>query len=171
MLEYLAAFLAGLHTLGAAIGAGGALYAEVIYTKSMQDNHIDAVERRWFSITYKALSWGMFLVLVTGIALIIVQFFLPNSPQDVLYAPLWMQNTLAFVITIAAWFMSRRAIPWWFGSSLIFTGWWMMLALDAWQALSIPYLSLVFLYIISVFIAGGFWEYMRILIATDTKTA
>jgi hypothetical protein len=72
-----------------------------------------------------------------------------------------MQNTLAIIITIAAWLMSRRAFPWWLGSSVVFAGWWMMLVLDAWQGISVPYLTLLFAYVISVFIAGGIWSYIR----------
>jgi hypothetical protein len=161
MLESLAILLGGLHTIGAALGAGGALYAELFYTKAIADGRIDTHERAWFSTTYFGLAWGMLIVLLSGLALIIVQYFLPDSPQAVLYAPLWMQNTLALVVTFAAWLMSRRSLPWWLGSSLVFAGWWMMLALDAWQGVSVPYLTLLFIYVLAVFGSGFFWSYMR----------
>ncbi len=163
MLEILANALAGLHIVGAAIGAGGALYAEINYLKSMNSELETYLERQWFTITFNSLAWGMFVVLLSSIMLTIVQFFIPDGPQNVLHSALWMQHTLAFIIIIAAWFLSRRAFPWWFGSSLVFSGWWMLFALDAWLTDSVPYLTLIFSYVLFVFVSGAFWEYMRVL--------
>ncbi len=161
MLEILANALAGFHTIGAAIGAGGALYAEIFYLKSLATEPQDALERQWFTITFNTLAWGMFVVLFSSVALTITQFFLPDGPQYVLHSPLWMQHTLSVIIILAAWFLSRRAFPWWFGSSLVFSGWWMLFALDAWLETPISYLTLVFSYILLVFIVGAAWEYLR----------
>jgi len=163
MLEILASAFAGLHIIGAAIGAGGALYAEINYLKSLRGAPSDRLESQWFTITFNTLAWGMFVVLLSSIALTLVQFFIPDGPQHVLGSALWMQHTLAFIIIIAAWFLSRKAFPWWLGSSLVFSGWWMLFALDAWHTEPVPYLTLIFSYVILVFISGALWEYARML--------
>ena len=167
MLEATATLLIALHTLGAALGAGGVTYAEVFYTKAVADGKIDRRERDYFETTYWALRWGMLTVLLSGIALIVVQYFLPDSPDAVLYAPLWMQNTLALVVTISAWALSRDLLPWWLGSALAFSGWWMLLILDAFRAVSVPYLTLLFAYVLAVFIAAAGWGYARVLLRKD----
>lgn len=163
MLSAIATLLIALHTLGAALGAGGVLFAEVFYTKATADGRIDKRERAYFETTYWSLRWGMTTVLLTGIALIYIQYFLPDSPQAVLYAPLWIQNTLALFITVSAWALSRGMIPWWVGSALAFAGWWMMLILDAFQHFSFSYFTLLVVYVIAVFASAVFWGYARVL--------
>jgi hypothetical protein len=162
MLTALATILIFIHSLGAMLGAGGITYAEVFYTKAVADGHVDRKERDYFARSYFALRYGMTTVLLTGLALIIVQYFLPNSPDEVLYAPLWMQNTLALIVTFAAWALSRDFIPWWAGSSIAFAGWWMLLILDAFALFPIPYLFLLFVFVIAVFVSAAFWGYARV---------
>ncbi len=160
-MQALALILAGIHAIGAALGAGGVTFAEIFYTKATADGRIDRREQEYFRATFWALQWGLLTVLISGIALTIIQYFLPNSPQAVLYAPLWMQNTLALVIIIAAWFVSRRAFPWWVGSSLIFAGWWMMLVLDAYRTASVSYFWLWWAYALLFFLSALGWGYAR----------
>lgn len=169
MLAALATLLAGLHTIGAALGAAGTTYAEIFYAKATADGHVDSREKSWFATTYWSLSWGMVIVLLTGIALTIVEYFLPDSPQMVLYAPLWMQDTLALVVTVTAWYMARGFASWTIGSALIFAGWWMMLALDAWRTVSIPYLSLLAVYALAVAASAVLWGYVRFLFHERAK--
>lgn len=161
MLPAVATLLIGIHAIGAALGAGGVTYAEIVYAKAIADNRIDARERAYFEKSYWALRWGMSTVLLSGLALIVVQYFLPDSPDAVLYAPLWMQNTLALIITCSAWFMARGHISWWLGSSLAFAGWWMLLTLDAFALLPVSYVMLLFAYLLAVFASAAFWGYVR----------
>lgn len=169
MLPLVATLLITVHTIGAALGAGGATYAEVFYTKAIADGVIDTRERDYFARSYWALRYGMTTVLLSGIALIVVQYFLPDSPEAVLYAPLWMQNTLALLITLCAWALSRGDIAWWLGSSIVFSGWWMILVLDAFQGFSFSYLLLLFVYVIAIFLTAAFWGYARILAHKQVK--
>jgi hypothetical protein len=169
MLFALATLLAGLHTIGAALGAAGATYAEVFYAKASADGHIDKREESWFRTTYWSLSWGMTVVLLTGIALTVVEYLLPDSPQGVLYAPLWMQDTLALVVTVTAWCMKQNFASWNVGSGLVFAGWWMMLALDAWRTVSVPYLWLLFVYALAVAASIALWGYVRLLFRERAK--
>ncbi len=169
MLAALATLLAIIHGLGAAFGVGGVTYAEVTYTKAIADNRITDRERDYFAKSFWALRWGMTTVLLSGIALIIVQYFLPDSPDTVLYAPLWMQNTLALVVTLSAWLMARKYISWWLGSSIAFAGWWMLLILDAFALFPFSYLILLFTYFVAVFLSAAFWGYVRVLLHERAK--
>ena len=89
---------------------------------------------------------------------------MPNSPDAFLYAPLWVQNTLAIAITLGGWLMVRETLPWWLGSSVAFAGWWMMVVLDLFDLFSISYLMLMFTYVVAVFISAGFWGYVQTLL-------
>jgi hypothetical protein len=161
MLADLATLLIAVHAIGAALGAGAATFAEIAYAKAIADNRVEERERAYFAKSYWALRWGMTTVLLSGIALIIVQYFLPDSPDAVLYAPLWMQNTLVLVIAISAWLMARGHVDWWVGSSIAFAGWWMLFILDAFALFPFSYLVLLFAYLIGVFISAAFWGYVR----------
>lgn len=163
MLDILANAFGGLHTIGASIGAIGALYAEICYLRAINTDLGAELERQWFTTTFNALAGGMFLVLLSSIGIVIVQYLVPGGPQYVFHSALWMQYSLSVIVIFAAWFLSRRAFPWWFGSSLIFSGWWMLLALEAWATEPISYLTLVFSYILLVFVTGGLMEYLRML--------
>jgi hypothetical protein len=169
MLAALSGLLITIHVIGAALGAAGVTYAEIFYTKATADGHIDRREYDYFSTTFWALRWGMTVVLVSGIALVIVQYLLPNSPEDVFYAPLWTQNTLALVITLAAWFTSRKMFPWWLGSSLAFAGWWMMLVLDGARNATFSYLHLLMVYVLLVCASAVFWGYVRVIAHKDSR--
>ncbi len=169
MLSAIAATLTALHLLGAALGAGGVLFAEIFYTKAIADGRITEKEREYFATTYWSLRWGMTTVLLSGIALIVVQYLLPNSPEAVLYAPLWMQNTLILIITAVGWMLSRDLVSWWVGSSMVFAGWWMILVLDAFQTFSFPYLLLLSAYAVAIFVSAAFWGYARVLARDRVK--
>jgi hypothetical protein len=169
MLAALGTVLVGIHALGALVGAGGVTFAEVAYSKAIADGKIVERERDYFHRSYWALRWGMTTVLLSGIALIVVQYLLPDSPEAVLYAPLWMQNSLALIITASAWFMTRKYISWWLGSSIAFAGWWMLLILDAFALLPLSYLVLLFVYVFAVFLSAGFWGYVRTILHERAK--
>jgi|GEM_PF-1235135 len=164
MLEALATLLATTHLIGAALGAGGVTYAEIAHAKAIADGRVEHKEYEYFSRSFWALRWGMTTVLLSGLVLIYIQYFLPNSPDAFLYAPLWVQNTLAIAITLGGWLMVRETLPWWIGSSVAFAGWWMMVVLDLFDLFSISYLMLMFTYVVAVFISAGFWGYVQTLL-------
>lgn len=164
MLEATATLLAALHLIGAALGVGGVTYAEVAHAKAIVDGRVEQREYEYFSRSFWSLRWGMSIVLLSGLALIYVQYLLPSSPDTSIYSPLWIQNTLALAITLGGWFMSRRSLPWWIGSSVAFAGWWMMFILDLFNLFTISYLILVFTYVLLVFVSAGFWGYVQTLL-------
>lgn len=160
MLIELGVLLLALHGLGAALGAGGSLFAEIFYAKATADGHLDHREREWFRTTFFALRWGMTIVLTTGIALVIVQYFLPNSPTDVLHPAIWMQNILALVIVGFASALARKQVSWEVGASAIFAGWWMIFLLNVWQGEVYSLLTLAVIYTVFTVLSMAFWGYV-----------
>ena len=162
MLPLIISVVAGIHTLGAAAGAFGSLFAEIFYAKATRDGKIDTRERDYLSITYKTLSWGMMTVLITSILLTGIGLAYPVSTITALSTALWMQITLIFVILLFAWLLSRSQVSWWVGSSVVFSGWWMFLLLDVFPT-NLPYTVLAFAYLIFVFICAAVWGYVRVI--------
>lgn len=160
MLDALSFVLIALHGLGAALGAGGALFAEIFYAKATADGHLDRRERDWFKSTFFALKWGMGIVLASGLALVFVQYFLPDSPQRVLHPALWAQNALALIVLGFAYALAQKRVSWQIGASGVFAGWWMIFALDAWQGET--YSFLVLMVIFAAFLGSSilFWGYV-----------
>lgn len=163
MLEPFAMLLVAVHGLGAALGAGGALFAEIFYAKATADGRLDHREREWFRSTFFALRWGMTLVLASGILLVFIQYFLPDSPERIVHQGLWIQNILALVVLGFAYFLSRRRISWQFGAAAVFAGWWTIFALDVWQGSLYPLIVLIALYVLVLFASMMFWGYIAAL--------
>ena len=153
--------LSGLHLIGTALGCGGITFAEIFYLKAAKDGRIDAAERDHIRSTYWAMKWGLSIALVAGLLLTVVQYQLQASDQAVMYAALWMQDTLAVIIIISGWALAARAFPWWLATALAFSAWWTMLLLHAWQTLPLNYLSLVFMYLLFVVATAIIFGYLR----------
>ncbi len=160
--------LAFVHVLGAAIGVAGITFAEIFYLKATADGRVDARERDYLHTTFFALKWGLLVVLLAGIALGVLSYAFPLVPVQVLSAPWWFMNTLAFSIIFAGWSMMRGAVSWWLSSSLAFSGWWMLFMLDAWQVAApgatFSYLSLVFAYVVFAAVVAGVLSYARFFV-------
>lgn len=154
-----------VHVLGAAIGAAGITFGEIFYLKATADGRVDARERDYLHTTFFALKWGLMLTLISGITLGILEYAYSGAENHVLSAPWWFVNTLAFVIIFAGWGMAREKISWWLGSSLAFSGWWMVLMLDAWQITapeaSFSYMALIFAYVVFTAVTALALSYAR----------
>lgn len=164
-MEILINSAAFVHVLGAAIGAAGITFGEIFYLKATADGRIDARERDYLHTTFFALKWGLLLTLVSGIILGMLEYAYSGAESHVLSAPWWFINTLAFVIIFSGWAMMNEKISWWLGSSLAFSGWWMLLMLDAWQItspeMSFSYVALVFAYVVFAAVTAGVLSYAR----------
>ena len=162
-MELFIPLLAALHTLGAGIGACGITFAELMYLKAAADGTIDDRERAYIRTAFWALRTGLVAVLLSGIALTLVQYQYPALPQAVLAPALWMQNTLAFVVILAGWALASKRLPWLAATALSFSAWWMIFALDAWRAQTLGYAALALLYTVAAFAAAGLLAYLRML--------
>jgi hypothetical protein len=159
-LELISVF-AALHTLGAFIGTGFTTYAEAFYTRAASDDRIDHHERKYLRRLFHGLTYGLVLVLISGTALIVLEYIVPDAPQEVLAAPFWFLQTLIYVIIFVGWLLSKDKTPWWFGSAAVVVAWWMMLLIDLGFFNSFGYVALILSYIITTFIVAGLLGYFR----------
>jgi hypothetical protein len=157
-------FAAVLHVIGAMIGAGTTTFAELFYTKAASDGIIDHHERKYLRRVYHGLRIGMTTVLLSGFALIVLEYLVPNAPQQVLFAPFWAIQTLTLIVLVLGELLSRREVPWWFASAALLAGWWMILLLDVNFFSSVSYLTLLMLYVIVSFVLGALLSYLRLLL-------
>ena len=170
-METLINIAAFVHVLGAAIGVAGITFGEIFYLKATADGRVDAREREYMHTTFFALKWGLLLILLSGVVLGVLEYAYAGAQNHILGAPWWFINTLAFVIIFAGWGMMREKVSWWLGSALAFSGWWMVLMLDAWQITtpeaSFSYLSLVFAYIVFAAVTAAVLSYARFFMSTS----
>lgn len=161
--------LYGLHLIGCALGVAGITFAEMLYLKASRDGRIDSREKEYIRSTYWAMKWGLSITLVAGLVLTALQYQLavPAQAQAVMYAALWMQDALAFVVIFSGWALAMRALPWWLATALAYSAWWMMLMLHAWQTIPLSFLSLAFLYVIFAGAAAIVLGYLRTIFHPD----
>ena len=163
MTESAISIAIGLHSLGALIGVGYATYAEFFYTKAAADGIIDHHERKYLRHIYRGLTYGMTSVLLSGIALIVLEYLVPDASQDVLAAPFWALQTLTIFVLLQAHRLSQKSIPWWFASATILAGWWMILFIDLGYLNQFGYVTILLEYVLAVFLAAGILGYLRVL--------
>ena len=168
-METLIAILSLVHTLGAAIGAAGITFAEVLYLKVSADGRIDDRERDYIRTTFWALKWGMATVLVSAIALIIAQYQDSAAMQAVVTPAFWASLTLALVVLLSGYELAMKRIPWLVATSFGFAAWWMILILDAWKGLDAGYLGLLFFYLLFAFLSMGAWGYARLFLTKSNS--
>ena len=164
MLPFVAEALMMVHALGAALGAAGVTFAELFYTRAVVDGKINTCEKEHIRHTLWALRWGVMVVVLSGIALVTVEYFLPNSAQTVLTVPFWMIHTLTVIVIIFGFLISRSLVPWWIGSAAAFTAWWMMLALHGWRTIPMSYLALLIAYILLTLFVAAMFHYVRVVL-------
>lgn len=164
MTSALLPFVAMLHTLGALIGAGFVTFAEVFYTQAASDGKIDHHERKYLRHLFHGLKFGMILVILSAMALIVLEYLVPDAPQDVLAAPFWFLQTLTLLVLTFGWMLSKDRAAWWFSSAAILVAWWMMLAIDLGYLNSFGYIMLVMMYLLATFIVAGVLHYVRVLV-------
>ena len=153
--------LAALNTFGALVGTGFTTFAEVFYTHAVSDGEIDHHERKYLRRLFKGFTFGITLVLLSNLALIVLEYLVPDAPQAVLAAPFWALQTLTLLIIATGWLLSKRRISWWLGSAAVLTAWWMMLLIDLGFFNTSSYLVLVFDYILVTALVAGLLSYAR----------
>ena len=163
MTESLIPIAVAFHTLGALIGVGFVTFAEVFYTKAASDGVIDHHERKYLRHLFHGLQFGMVMVILAGVALIVLEYLVPNAPQDVLAAPFWALQTLTVFVILMAYRLAERKTSWWFGSAAILTGWWTILSIDLGFFNNFGYLTILFTYLIMTFIVAAVLGYFRVL--------
>jgi len=87
-----------LQAVGAVLGAGGSVFAEIFYLRAIQDGRIDEAERAHLRVVAGALRWGMLILLVGSITLVVTDFVYLVPVQPALTHAYWTLMGLAFAI-------------------------------------------------------------------------
>jgi hypothetical protein len=153
-----------LQTFGALIGAGMTTFAEIFYIEAAADGKIDHHERKYLRRMYNSLRFGMSVVVISGIALIVLEYLVPDAPQDVLVAPFWALETLILIVVLLGRSISEKVSEWWVASSAVLAGWWMILFIDLGFANSFGYIQILVLYMFLTFLFASLFGYARVFV-------
>lgn len=153
--------LAAIDTFGALVGTGMTTFAEIFYNHAVSDGEIDHHERKYLRRLFRGFTFGITLVLLCNIALIVLEYLIPDAPTTVLLAPFWALQILALLILVIGWMLSKRAIPWWLGSSAVLSAWWILLLDDLGFFNAYSFLTIFFVFVLVTFILAGILTYLR----------
>jgi hypothetical protein len=151
--QFLLNFFLTLDTIGALIGVGSVTFAEIFYTTAASDGVIDHHERKYLRHIYHGLTYGMALVLFSGLALVILEYLIPNAPQSALTGPFWALETLTIAVLLFAELLSHKQSPWWLGSGAILASWWMILLIDLGFFSAYNFTEIIFVAVIATAVA------------------
>jgi len=149
------------HLVGSVLGVGGATFIEIFLNKSLKDGEIDPIEGSFLKATFRVVRIGLIISLFTGMWLILIYRF--NGQEFKLYDPtLWAKMTILGVIVVNALLLQAHKIPIWLGSPLSLISWYAVLAIGVLlRGPSIPYLDVMFYYVVALVIGGFALEGIR----------
>jgi hypothetical protein len=153
--------IAAISTFGALIGAGFTTYAEIFFDHAVSDGEIDHHERKYLRRLFKGFAFGITLVLFSNLALIVLEYLIPDAPQSVFAAPFWAMQILTLLIIVTGLMLSKRRIQWWLGSATVITAWWMLLLIDLGYFNTSGFLDLVFIYVIVTALVASTLSFLR----------
>lgn len=148
------------HVVGTILGVGGATLAEVQIIRALKDGVVDASEKALLHANYTMIRVGTAIIIITGLLLVWVH--ISDGENWVLTSQkLWFKEFLIVLIIINAFLFTKRWIPFWLGSAVSFTSWWMAAGLGMWHAVPYTFFQLLLSYIIIVFIVAGILTLIR----------
>lgn len=152
--------LVATHIIGTALGAGGAIFAEVFYLKAIKDGEVDPTEGGFLKVTYRIMRVGLVLLVLSGFGFLLLYRLQGN--EELLYSQkFWAKMTIVLVILVNAILLQIRRIPMWLGSSLSLTSWYTALFLGLLQGVSYTYGQVMIFYIAAVLIVAIILEKIR----------
>ena len=125
-MNALVAALVFCQGLGALTGAFSSVWSELAYHKAMRDGTIDTAERVHILAIARGLRFGMFLLLVSSLALVIAAYTSHIPLQPALTDSYWTFILCALFVIGISWALARKRISHTLGSTLVFTGWWFL---------------------------------------------
>jgi hypothetical protein len=158
----LISIFSALNALGAIIGTAFVTWGEIFYTRAAADERIDHHERKYLRHLFRSMKFGMLLVLISSVALVVLEYLVPTAPETVLTSPFWALQTFVWLILILGWLLSKDRVAWWFGSAAILVAWWMIVLIDFGFLDSYTYLVLIAAYVVVTFVLAGLLGYVRI---------
>jgi len=153
-------FLIITHIIGTVLGAGGATFAEVFYLKAKRDGVIEPLEVDYLKTSYLILRIGLFILIISGFGFLLL-YRLAGYGEGLLNPKLWAKLTIVAILIINAFLIQIRKIPMWLGASVSLTSWYGALILGAWRTLETPFISIMIVYVVAVFVVAGILELIR----------
>ena len=153
-------FLIITHIIGTVLGAGGATFAEVFYLKAKRDGVIEPLEVDYLKTSYLILRIGLFILIISGFGFLLL-YRLAGYGEGLLNPKLWAKLTIVAILIINAFLIQIRKIPMWLGASVSLTSWYGALILGTWRTLETPFISIMIVYVVAVFVVAGILELIR----------
>ncbi|MEK7531818.1 MAG: hypothetical protein AAB545_02740 [Patescibacteria group bacterium] len=149
--------------IGTILGTGGATMIEILLAKALKDGVVDPLESDFLRATYRVVRVGLLLSVFSGFGFLLLYEFSGQTAR--LYNPvLWAKLTIILIILANALLLQARKINLFWGSAFSFVSWWTAVLLgilltNGSYALSYP--SIMFYYLIAVFLGAGILEACR----------
>ncbi|MFZ1075601.1 MAG: hypothetical protein WAN50_04480 [Minisyncoccia bacterium] len=147
--------------LGAAAGVFLAIRGEIAYVQAMRDGKIDRAERAHLDLLANGLRFGMTAILFSSLCLVILSYAASFVPQPALSTSYWFLITLALIVTLVSWALSRNRISFAFGSAIIFTGWWFLTYLNFGLLPGLSFGPLFAFFVVAVAVFYGLLQTLR----------
>lgn len=162
-MESLIVFLVACQALGALIGAGSAVWAELAYLKAQRDGHLDRAERVHLWAIGRGLFYGMLLLLLASLGLVFAAYLAHSPLQPALSGSYWMLILFAVLIIIATFLLARGRISFALGSAAIFTAWWFLAYLTVGELPAATVGAALALYVVAGAVFYALLCYLRVL--------
>lgn len=160
-METFVSFLVLCQVLGALIGGLQAVRGEMAYLRMKQSGRKNEAESAHLLDIAKGLRFGMPLLLVASYALVVVAFIRETAPQPAFTAGYWAFVTLALLVILLSWALSRRYVSFALGSATIFTGWWFLVYLVLETSPESSFGATAAFFVVLVAFFYGALQYMR----------
>lgn len=149
------------HLIGTVLGAGGATFIEIFLNKALKDDEMDPIESDFLKTTFSVVRWGLIISLLTGFGFLILYKFTGQTFR--LYNPvLWAKLTIIIIIAINAVLLQMHKVSLYWGSAFSFVSWYAVVILGVLlRGLSYSYISIMFIYIITVVIGAVVLDIIR----------
>lgn len=161
-------FLIFCQALGACIGAGTAVWAEVAFIRAMRDGKIDIAERAHLRFIAHGLRFGMTLLLLASLALVIAAYALGWALQPALTASYWILITFALLVIFISWALSRKHISFALGSAAVLSSWWLLAYLTLGQFPARSFGAAIALFVVLTAVIYAALYYIRLLALGST---
>lgn len=146
-------FLMISHIIGVALGVGGATFTEIFSLKARRDGIIEPMEVDYIRTAVTVLRIGLFILILSGFGFLLLYRF-ENNGAGIMDPKLWAKLSIVGVLIINAFLLQLRKVPFWLGAAISLTSWYAALILGAWRTLSTPFLNIIIVYIIAIFVVA-----------------
>jgi hypothetical protein len=162
-MDTLVGTLVVCQALGALVGTVSAVWGELAYVKAMRDNAIDTAERAHLDTLAHGLWVGMSILLSASLALVVLAFVQDATLQPALTPVYWSFMSLALLVTLLVWALSRRRVSFPLGSAAILTAWWMLLYMALGRFPELGFGAVIATYVVATALMYAVLQYARFL--------